>query len=152
MKVSIRFRTVTLAIAMLIIVGTCFIGCDGSGANSNIAVRVQIRDVAGDPFLFSDAEFTVAPGTTALDAVTKLCDSRGATYQTNTVGNFISFTLEGVTIEETRGEPKDDGSIDVAYISWKYNGIDMGTANLADTVLNEGDVVAIGFTVENVKP
>ncbi len=137
----------------LVAVFLCFglTSCYNDSGSTDIKVSVRIYDSNGDIFIGTGEDFAVAPGTTVTDAVKAICEERGATYETDTTGVFISFTYDGTKIEEYQDEPLENGKIPLHKFAWSLNGTAQ-TAAMDATTLNEGDAIVINFTTVEVTP
>lgn len=143
----------------LVLLSCCLIACDNGGGDSTEAPKtavIEVYDADGNIFL-RDKEFEVTEGMNVRQAIEALCADRGYTVVFDATGAFQSFTSDGegdekVTIEGKQ-VPNADGTVNAYFLTWKYNGTDMGLNVPADTVLKVGDTVTVCFSVEeNVEP
>ena len=158
MKRTVRFFAVILSCLMLAgILASC-----GEPAVPRVTVDIEIDGVvtADDKdFFIINRNFVVDEGTTAFDAVAKLCEERQTTYETDIEGMFMSFTNASRKLEVPAQKTLSNGNVKICSFVWSLNGELMsattskpnGTA-MKDYVLKDGDKVVIYVYEEEVTP
>lgn len=150
-----KIRNIMALVLVAVMLCLSLTACYNDNSSKDIKVSVRIYDGNDEILIGTREDFAVAPGSTVADAVKALCDERGATYETDTTGMFISFTYEGTKIEEYQSDPLENGKIPLHKISWSLNAVEMaaaGSPTMAETTLNEGDAVILHFITIEVTP
>ncbi len=153
-----NFKRLIALLLALIAVPMCFFACEEGGqeegtidpndTTDGLRIDINVRDLPSEDgelgvyFVKTGDNFRVEPGTTLLAAVQALCEERGATFELDTLGAFMSFTFDGATIIS---ETKSLGENKYIPISFEVtvNGNVIKTADIATYALNHNDLVEI---------
>jgi len=158
-----RNKTVKITAAflsLLMLVGV--LAACGEPAVPKVTVYIEIDGVVTDEdkdIMILHRSFVVDEGTTAFDAVAKLCEERKATYTTDIEGMFMSFSNAERKLEAPAQKSLSNGNVILYRFVWSLNDQLMSATasgaagtSMKDYVLKDGDKVVIYVIGEEVTP
>ncbi len=157
-----KFKTLIALLLALLALPMCLFACEeGGGGEQTVDPNDTTDGLLVDviissseqgelvPFIKTSKDTRVQPGTTLLDAVKALCEERGATMELDTIGAFMSFTWDGVTIKsENKLVGEDESGLKTFKpVEFKVlvNGTEIKTTEIAAYAINHRDVIEINL-------
>ena len=157
-KRTVRIIAACLSVLMLAgILAAC-----GEPAVPKLTVYIEIDGVVTEDdkdIMILNRNFVVEEGTTAFDAVARLCEERKATYEVDMDGMFMSFSNETKKLTPPAQKALSNGNVIVYNFVWSLNGVLQSATQanpdgvaMKDYVLKDGDKVVIYVYGEEVTP